>query len=335
MFEHGDPIFRRTRLSDLANGFRQAAVILTAVDLGVFKALSAAPASLESLTQNLTLSRWGLEKLLLALVALDLVASEGDLFMLHGDAEEFLREGAPGYQGDILRHNFHLLKRWAHLDEAVRQGTSPFQGEGKAERTPDELRAFIMGMENISRYSAEEVADGLMLEQTKSILDLGGGPGTYLYAFLTRLPTARGTILDLPPVIEIAREQTKIQNMTERVSYLAGDMHTIDLGGPYDLIFLGNIIHSQGAIANRQLCQRCAEALATGGQLVIKDFFLDETGTRPLSAALFSLNMLVGTVDGTSFRWADARQWLAEAGLAEVQSFRVAQHSGVLVGRKG
>lgn len=330
---HGDPAARRTAFSDLAGGFRQASVILTANELGVFRALSAGAADMETLAKELDVSSRGLRLLLLALVGMDLLEMEDGKFALHGDAEEFLREGAPEYQGDIFRHNYRLMKRWVCLDEAVRKGGTPFYQE-REERSDADLRAFILGMANISQLVVDELTDGLNLEGIRSILDIGGGPGTYLMAFLRCLPEAKGVLLDFPRVVDIAREQVKKPGMQSRIEYIEGDMFEAPFGGPYDMIFLGNIIHSCDEGRVRMLYQKCFNALYKGGRLVVKDFFLDENAARPMNGALFALNMLVGTEGGTAYRWIDSRNMMEETGLTIAQAFRVASHSGVLVGRK-
>ena len=61
-------------------------------------------------------------------------------------------------------------------------------------------------------------------------------------------------------------------------------------------------------------CGRCRQALAPRGRVVIQDFILEEDKTAPKMAALFSLNMLVGTERGASYNESEYAAWLAEAG---------------------
>lgn len=330
--QHGDREARRLALSELAGGYKASVAVLTAVELGLFQRLASGAAKADDLAQELDLEPAGLRYVLDALVGLDLLARSDAGYELHGPALEFLHPESDAYMGDILAHNYHTMQRWVRLAEQLRgEVVKPQKGR---ERSTAELRAFIMGMQNISRQSAEEVADGLDLRGVKSILDLGGGPGTYLYSFLNRLPEARGALLDLPPVVEIAREEPQREGMLERVNFLEGSMFDVDYSGPYDLVFLGNIIHSWGREQNRELMARIASSLSEGGRLVVKDFFLDESRTLPPDAALFSLNMYVGTSEGRSYGEDEVRGWLADAGLNVVSRYRVGTHSGVLVAAK-
>ena len=59
-----------------------------------------------------------------------------------------------------------------------------------------------------------------------------------------------------------------------------------DLGGPYHLIVMSNIVHGLGPEEMDTLMPRVRAALVPGGVLAIKDMFLDHTMARPESAAL-------------------------------------------------
>lgn len=335
MSEHGSPDARRLALSDLSGGYKRASILLTANHLGLFRALAPAPLTADELAAHMETDRRATTLLLDALAAMDLLSrSQEGRYSLRGLAEEFLHPEAEHYQGDILNHGFYQMRRWAKLAEVVRSGDPAPKEGGKRDRTRDELRAFILGMQNIAQRSAEETADALDLRGIASILDCGGGPGTYLHAFLRRLPEARGAVLDFPDVVDIAREQAEKEKMTGRVDYLPGSMFERDLEGPWDLVFLGNIIHSWGEEDVRTILRRSAEALASGGRLAVKDFFLDERGLAPEEGVIFSINMLVGTPEGRSYRRADVEAWMDEAGLDVVQYATIGSHSGLLVGMK-
>jgi hypothetical protein len=85
---------------------------------------------------------------------------------------------------------------------------------------------------------------------------------------------------------------------------------------------------------NRDLLRRCHQALAPGGRLVIQDFILEPDKTSPKFAALFSLNMLVGTAAGSSYSHPEYTAWLAEAGFREIQHLRLPGPTGLMIGRR-
>jgi hypothetical protein len=66
------------------------------------------------------------------------------------------------------------------------------------------------------------------------------------------------------------------------------------------------------------MLRKVRQSLDPGGRVVIQDFILNEDKTAPTVAALFALNMLVGTREGSAYSDADYAAWLAETGFVDV-----------------
>lgn len=325
----------RIALTDLAESYQSSIVLLTAAELGVFEFLHDHGASTAyTAAKELKSDPRNMKILLNGLVALDLLTMKESKYNLTGTSLQFLTPSSRYYVGDILRHHRNLLKSWVKMLDVVRSGAPAYNKNDKDERTPDELRSFILGMDNISHITAQQIRDHLDFSDVKKILDLGGGPGTYLISFLEEAPKIRGTLLDRPNVIPIATEKISRAEMLDRIDFIEGDMFKADFGGPYDMVFLGNIIHSWGANENLQLLLKIKNALQERGRIIIKDFFTDSTGSQPPKAALFSLNMMVNTTDGQSWPMQIVEGWLMECGFTPISLFRVGAYSSVLVAEK-
>jgi len=128
----------------------------------------------------------------------------------------------------------------------------------------------------------------------------------------------RAEILDLGPVVLLGERYIREAGLQERVRVRPGDMRTAELGQGYDLILLSAVCHMFGEDENRALIERCARALLPGGHLVIREFILEENRAAPAFAALFALNMLVGTEHGNTYTEGQYRSWMAEAGLGSI-----------------
>jgi len=63
-------------------------------------------------------------------------------------------------------------------------------------------------------------------------------------------------------------------------------------------------------------------ALAPGGRILIRDFVMDPSRTRPAGGALFAVNMLVATYGGTTFTFDELRRDLSSAGFVNVRRLR-------------
>lgn len=127
------------------------------------------------------------------------------------------------------------------------------------------------------------------------------------------------TLYDIPEVIELARERHG-----DALHYLGGDFLTDGLGGPWDGIFISNVLHGLEEADNRVLLARLREALQPKGKLVIKDMFLEQSGGSPDGAAAFALNMLFFTEAGQSHALESVAAWCRDAGFAHFRIIHTA-----------
>jgi len=300
-------------LSRLTRGFMGSQVVFEAHAAGVFPLLEQ-PRTAQEVAEAVGWPRRSARLLLDGLVALELVEKNGDAYRNGPVATACLVPDRPAYQGHIVSHHHNLMARWARMGEALRSGGGVAE-PGDPGRGPKELRDFILGMSDVAKFSAQGLLGVLDLSAYRHLLDLGGGPATYAIAFLQRNPEMRATVFDRPEVIPIAQEQTRQAGLEDRIACIGGDMTTDDLGSGYDLILVSNIIHALGPDTNRALVQKCYDAMAPGGLLIIKDFLVDNDRSGPAFSLLFALNMLVGTADGDTYTVAEVEAWTTAAGL--------------------
>jgi SAM-dependent methyltransferase len=122
--------------------------------------------------------------------------------------------------------------------------------------------------------------------------------------------------------------------MTDSIDFLPGDLVEDDFGSGYDLVFVSSIVHMFSPADNQTFVAKCAAALNSGGQLVLKDFVVGEDRTQPADAALFALNMLVGTVAGDTYTEGEIRAWMEQAGLHNIRRIDTSFGSAIITGRK-
>jgi hypothetical protein len=104
-------------------------------------------------------------------------------------------------------------------------------------------------------------------------------------------------------------------------------------GSGYDIIMLNAICHMFSAEQNLDIFRKARLALAPNGRLVVQDFILNSDKAGPQHAALFSVNMLVGTDAGTTYSEAEYVGWMKAAGLAEVNRIKLSGPSDLIVGK--
>ena len=311
--------------------FMESRILLTALELDVFTAVTTGGTA-AAVASERDLAVEGAERLLDALVSLGLLAKRGDVYASTPLAARFLAEGSPDDARDALRHNLSLWRRWSTLTDAVRAGHAVGAQE-MAARGDDWTVPFIAAMHRGAAQRAPQVVQAVGTDGVRRVLDVGGGSGAYSIAFARASSDLHAEILDLPAVLPIAQGHVREAGLEGRVTTRAGDLRSDALGAGYDLVLLSSICHMLGPDENRDLLARAARALAPGGRVVVSDFILDEEGTAPRQAVLFSINMLVGTPSGRSYRESECRAFFTAAGLVDVRRIPLPGPAHLLLGR--
>lgn len=290
LFE-ADNLEAATALLELHWQFRASRVLMTAHQLGVFRALKEPRTAAEVAAQCSTDVDMT-DRLLIACCALGVVRRDNGRFRLSQLARDTLLPESPRYLGGVLDHGESLWWGSTGLPDTVRTG-----GRGAGPMPPEHVSAhwhdnWIWAMNGIAANGVGQwVARQLDLTNRKRLLDVGGGPGTYSIAMCQRFPNLKATIWDVPETIVIARQVIEQFSMNDRIRVQEGDWNQDEFGTGYDCLFMSNILHGPTSQAEVRLGQ-AARALEPGGLLIVQDFLLNNDKSGPLPAALF--NLMVG-----------------------------------------
>ena len=319
-------------LNALIRGYQESRILLTALELDVFTAVSTG-ASAATVAKRCGTDRRATELLLNALVALEVLRLTGGEYENTRVAARFLAAGAPDDARHALRHNLSLWTTWSSLTGAVREGHVSLRADMQ-ERDDDWTVPFIAAMHRGATARAPQVLAALGAGSVTRMLDVGGGSGAYAIAFAKANPVLTAVVLDLDTVLPITQTHIDEAGVAKRVTTLAGDLRKDDLGSGYDLVFLSSICHMLDPHGNRDLLARAAKALVPGGRVVIQDFILEPDRTAPRQAVLFAINMLVGTEGGSTYTEAEYAEWLGAAGLGDVERIPLQGPADLMVGVK-
>jgi (2Fe-2S) ferredoxin/predicted O-methyltransferase YrrM len=314
-------------LNEMIRAFMPSRAVLTALELDVFTSV-AEGASAGQVAQRVHADSRATEMLLNALVGLKLLDKKDETYFNTSASARFFSQGSRDSARAALMHAAHLWERWSRLTECVRAGTP---AESRSAE-PGWVTAFIAAMDRNAKERSGAVVQAVGDHAIKRMLDLGGGSGAYSIAFARAIPGLQSEIMDLGDVVPLAQENIRKAGLADRITTRVGDMLHARLGENYDLILISAICHMFSSEENRELLQRIYRALAPGGRVVISDFILDSGKTSPRAAALFSLNMLVGTRAGRSYSEPEYESWLRQAGFSDVRRVRLPGPSGLMIG---
>jgi SAM-dependent methyltransferase len=312
----------REKLLELGGGFRICRIFLSAAELDLFSKLRSTPRTVQALAADEGWDPRGLRILMDALVSQGLLSKDG-----HGEyaVPEALAKWLTGEGEDTILpmtlHQVHLWSSWSRLTEIVRTGMNPRIVPEK-KRSREELESFIGAMHVVGRTMAAKIADTLDLSRYKRMLDVGGGSGTYLMAFLNKSDRLTGTLFDLPEVVELARKRLAENGLIGRVELKAGDYNKDPLPPGHDLALLSAVIHINSREQNRVLYANVYRSLEPGGTILIRDHIMDATRTVPPDGAIFAVNMLTATSGGDTYPFDEIKEDLESAGFRDVRLIR-------------
>jgi (2Fe-2S) ferredoxin/predicted O-methyltransferase YrrM len=313
-------------------GFQESRTLLTGIELNVFAAIGDGATASQVASKTRTDAR-ATEMLLNALVSMGMLTKADGLFHTTPVTARYFGEKSPDNARAGMMHTVHLWHRWTTLTDCVRAGTCVARQEA-FERGDDWTEAFIAAMHHHARARAQLVVQAVGIKDSLRMLDVGGGSGAYSIAFAQGNELLRVDLLDLPDVLKIAQRHIDEAGLGHRIKTRPGDLRTDALGQGFDLILISAICHMLSPDENRDLLKRSHAALAPNGRVIISDFILEPDKTAPKHAALFALNMLVGTRDGNSYSEIEYDAWLREAGFRNVNRIRVPGPAHLIVGTR-
>ncbi|MDR4464188.1 MAG: methyltransferase [Nitrospira sp.] len=297
---------------DAISGYRLPRVLLAGLELDLFTAIGNRSWTVEDLSQELKVSERGLSILCRNLAAVGMLQKKGPLFRNSRLSATALNRNHRAYRGGYLSLMQTHWQDWGRLLESVRSGL-PI--DHNIPDPPNYRRQFTWAMHHRTLEIAPVIAAQIRLGRARTLLDLGGGPGTYAMAFLARNPRLHATVCDREAALAVAKEIARTHRAGRRLSYLSLDFSQEPISGTYDVIWYSNVLHIYSPEDNQAIFRRAFAALAPGGRFIIQDAFLhDREGLHPTEASLFAVSMLLFTTGGNTYHVSETAKWLKEAG---------------------
>ena len=313
---------------ELSTSYRNSRILLTAIEFNLFTKLNGKLKTSKEIADLLLTDQNATDRFLNALCALGFLRKVKDKFYNTNESSQYLVKGKPNYLG-TLEHNVFLWKSWNTLTDAVKEGKSVII---RNKENKDWTEAFIAAMHSRAKKQAGIIPYLIDLSNTGTVLDVGGGSGIFSMGLVKAKEGLIATVFDLPDVIPLTEKYIKNEGLENRIKTIAGNYLVDDFPGKFDLIFLSAIIHSNSPEDNLSLIKKCTESLNRNGQLVIKDFIMNENRIEPENGALFALNMLVNTMAGDTYTEKEVTGWMIESGLSKITRKNTSFDSSLIIG---
>ena len=308
------------KIMQLVTGGWATSILGAAARHGIFTVLEGNPASAEDVAKKTEISLRGAQALLDGLTGLGLLTLSQGRYQNSPDASAFLVKGKPSYFGGMAEVFLQDFATWQNLPEAAKTGLPSAANTSEMADNPF-WHLLVPAIAALSFPVAQMAAERLGIAKAGAVswLDVGGGSGVWSAVWLGLNKQATGTQLDWPNVNKIGRGYVANFGVADRYRTIDGDFHTTDFGSAkYDFAIYAHIAHQESPADNLAVFRKFRKALKPGGTLVINDFILNDDRTGHPFALLFASQMLVVSKGGFTWRQADYRAWLGEAGFQSV-----------------
>ena len=302
----------------LMNGGYVAGVVSCLAELRIPDLLEAGPKSAGELATQVGANPQALYRLMRATACVGVLSEGADGKFSQTPMSSVLRTNAtPGLRGWVAMYGREWHARgWGALAYCVRTGKQALDrvyGEPIFEyfpKHPEEGAIFNEAMSNLSSLDGPAAAEAYSFEGIHSIMDVAGGHGSLLAEILSRNPKMRGVLLEMPSVIEGAKNGA-LKPYMDRCSLAIGDNFSAVPAG-VDAYIMKHIIHDWPDDKCLQILQACRKGVNPGGKLLVVDFVV-QPGNNFDPGKLLDIQMLIfpGGLERTE---AQFRELFAAAG---------------------
>jgi SAM-dependent methyltransferase len=291
----------QTSLRDLINGYTWTQVLHAAARLRLADLIAAGPLTAAELAERSGADPEILRRLLNGLVAIGAVIPDGERRYALNAIGEGLREDAPGSLASFaLLSGDDYYRAWLGFDPRMSDGVTPFARVFGApvfawySQHPDFGERFNQRMTTRISHYAAAVASASDLSHAQCIVDVGGGHGVLLEAFLARWPQAQGVLFDLPGATARGEQRLAAAGLSERVEVVPGDFFA-EVPQHGDVYILSQILHDWNDAQCLAILKNIRRAIASDGRLLIAEMLMPEPVNGPHPAVDLDLLMMVLT----------------------------------------
>jgi len=251
--------------------------VSTAARLGIADLLESGPRSTQELAAAAKVKEAPLYRLLRACSSVGVFhEQEGRVFSQTPMSQLLSKDVAGSLRNYALMMNdeWHL-RCWGELPWCVETGTpASFKVYDQPlfeylTKHPDDAVNFNNAMTDLSMGDGPAITAAYDFSKFEQIADLGGGMGGLLAAILEKNPKLKGTLVDLPYVIEQARTSPMLAPFAARCSFDGASF--FDTVPAADAYIMKYIIHDWDDTKAAQILTNCRKAIRAGGKLLVVD----------------------------------------------------------------
>ena len=308
------------RLQRISKAFWESAALMSAVELGVFSAISEGNNTIEKVGQTVGINQLNAERLLVALAAMELIERDGAWFTNAPDVERFLVQDSPSFAGPWMLFSKPRWDDWGVLTERLKVTTDQSTRLGTYNKNFDEdsARIYHQATYSVGMGAARRFHKQVDLSQRRKLMDIGGGSGCYCIVGSQAHQNLRAVVLELSAVVPVAREFIAEHGLGEHIEVLACDFTRDDFPTDCDAAVMASNLPQYDRATVGSVIRKVFDALLPGGEFHLIGEMINNTGDGPLAPALWGLSEAISCSRGLAHSQADGRGYFEAAGFVEI-----------------
>jgi SAM-dependent methyltransferase len=306
-------------IMQLTRAYAGSKALVSAVELGLFTVLAGGPLTGQALRAKLGLQSRGTADWLDALVSLDMLARDGDLYANTAATDLYLDRAKPTYVGGMVLGMAADTSHWDSLTSALRTGRPQIDGDQDyldQYRDPAVFSEFMQSMTGLSLGAAQAIADKFPWQQHRSVIDIGAAEGCVPVQLALRYPQLTGGGFDLPMVRAAFEDYVNRHRLADRLRFYPGNFFTDPLPSA-DVLIMGHVLHNWSLEQKLELLGKAYHALPDGGALIVYESLIDDERRTNTFGLLLSVAMLLVTHAGFGYTGSQCRSWMSDVGFRD------------------
>jgi hypothetical protein len=307
-------------LTQMITGSLGSQAIYVAAKLGIADLLVDGPKSVHYLARTADADAPSLYRVMRALASFGVFSERSDRVFELNPTAEFLRSDSPCSLRDLaifFGEDWHW-KVWGQTLYSVRTGLPAWSEVHGQEVFPyfaankEAAKIFDRAMTSISNLAIAAVTEAYDFSDIETLVDIAGGHGRLLTAILEANPSVKGTLFDLPRVIEGAKESEAVQAAGSRLKLTMGDFF-VGVPADADAYMMKHIIHDWDDERARTILANIANVMKPNGRVLLIEAVITPANQQDFSK-LLDIEMLVSP-GGKERTAAEYQELFASAGL--------------------
>jgi hypothetical protein len=318
---------------DLQTAFMISRCVVAAEKLQVFRKLYRKELSAAAIGKMIGVRGWRVDAFLAALVSIGLLKKTGQLYRNTALADKYYVRGRSIFWTRLYSDwCCREYQAFSVLEEMLttEQSYASILGIDSAD--------YIKEMKEDSRWAydfthtlyydhlphAKALAETLDLSNYDSVLDVGGGSGVMSMALVRKHKHLKACVLDIEPVIQVAKKIIRKEKLTKRIDTLVGD-HDKHIPDGYDVMMF-----CDAEIGDGTTLKLAHDSLPEGGLVALVEDYSRDDWTVPLYRLMWQLR-------SNSFwlkNWRQMAEMLRKSGFTGVRSRRIYGDTWLITGRK-